>query len=277
MALPHFLGIGAQKAATSWLWKNLGAHPDVWMPPFKELHYFDHLYVPAHRAWTTWGLKNNVTNSLKWYFRDTETPDLDYVKYLVELASDDLFTEAWYASAYAWKGADGKLLGEITPEYCMIGREGIAYVRRFLGNIKLIYFIRDPVDRAFSQLFMNARRRKLSNLNARDWDELFSENVVFNRGDYRAYVPEWESVFQPENILYIPYGAVGEDPKGVLSTVEDFLKLRPFGGYPALGQRIHQSAPYPVPEEIREYVESQVVGQVDFLVSRFGEDFVSKI
>ena len=65
MALPHFLGIGAQKAATSWFWTNLRAHPEVWMPPFKELHYFDHLYVPEHRAWTTWYIKNGVTQNLK--------------------------------------------------------------------------------------------------------------------------------------------------------------------------------------------------------------------
>ncbi|MGD1948605.1 MAG: hypothetical protein ACFB14_03045 [Leptolyngbyaceae cyanobacterium] len=36
-----FLGIGAQKAGTTWLWSILKTHPDVWIPPKKELHYFD--------------------------------------------------------------------------------------------------------------------------------------------------------------------------------------------------------------------------------------------
>jgi hypothetical protein len=277
MALPHFLGIGAQKAATSWLWTNLRAHPDVWMPPFKELHYFDHLYVPKHRAWTTWHIKNGVTKHLKWHFQHRKPPDLEYAKYLVDLASDDLFSEAWYESAYAWRGADNKLLGDITPEYCMIGQEGIAYLRRLLGDLKLIYIIRDPVDRVFSQIFMNARRKNLSTLSVQDWDSLFSDDAVFNRGDYKSYIPTWESIFQPEDILYIPYRMVGEDPNKVMSIVEDFLKLRHFGRYPALRQRIHQSAPYHVPAKIREYVKTQVGGQGDFLLSRFGGDFVSKI
>ena len=37
---PDFLGIGAQKAATSWLDSILRNHPDVWLPPVKELHYW---------------------------------------------------------------------------------------------------------------------------------------------------------------------------------------------------------------------------------------------
>ena len=37
---PTFLGIGAQKAASSWLYRSLFTHPDVYMPPIKELSYF---------------------------------------------------------------------------------------------------------------------------------------------------------------------------------------------------------------------------------------------
>jgi hypothetical protein len=36
-----FLGIGAQKAGTTWLAENLRVHPDVFIPERKELHYFD--------------------------------------------------------------------------------------------------------------------------------------------------------------------------------------------------------------------------------------------
>ena len=39
--LPNFLGIGAQKAGTSWLAKNLEKHPEIYMSPHKEIHFFD--------------------------------------------------------------------------------------------------------------------------------------------------------------------------------------------------------------------------------------------
>ena len=37
---PDFIGIGAQKAGTTWLHRNLQAHPQLYMPR-KEVHYFD--------------------------------------------------------------------------------------------------------------------------------------------------------------------------------------------------------------------------------------------
>ena len=39
--LPDFLGIGAQKSGTTWLYENLRQHPDLFLPDEKEVHYFD--------------------------------------------------------------------------------------------------------------------------------------------------------------------------------------------------------------------------------------------
>lgn len=49
--LPTFIGIGAQRAATTWLHNCLAAHPQVFMAPGKELHFFYHHYA----------------NGLEWY------------------------------------------------------------------------------------------------------------------------------------------------------------------------------------------------------------------
>ena len=38
---PDFVCIGAQKAGTTWLFDNLEVQAGVWMPPEKELHYFN--------------------------------------------------------------------------------------------------------------------------------------------------------------------------------------------------------------------------------------------
>lgn len=38
---PHFLGIGAPRCGTTWLHNNLRAHSDIFIPPDKELHFFD--------------------------------------------------------------------------------------------------------------------------------------------------------------------------------------------------------------------------------------------
>ena len=38
--LPNFLIIGVQKGATTWLANSLARHPDIFIPPQKELHFF---------------------------------------------------------------------------------------------------------------------------------------------------------------------------------------------------------------------------------------------
>ena len=42
---PDFLVIGAQRAGTTWLHRVLRQHPALWLPPVKELHYFDPLDI----------------------------------------------------------------------------------------------------------------------------------------------------------------------------------------------------------------------------------------
>jgi len=37
----HFLGIGAQKAGTTWIYQHLSEHPDIRFPAGKEIHFWD--------------------------------------------------------------------------------------------------------------------------------------------------------------------------------------------------------------------------------------------
>ncbi|MEM7503648.1 MAG: sulfotransferase [Pseudomonadota bacterium] len=47
---PAFIGIGAQKCATTWIHANLAAHPDVFVPANKELDFFSYNYLRGF-AW----------------------------------------------------------------------------------------------------------------------------------------------------------------------------------------------------------------------------------
>ena len=38
---PDFICIGAERACSTWLYKNLKKHPEIWLPPVKKIHYFD--------------------------------------------------------------------------------------------------------------------------------------------------------------------------------------------------------------------------------------------
>ena len=40
--MPDFVGIGAMKAGTTWLFHQLKSHPGIWLSDLKEVHFFDH-------------------------------------------------------------------------------------------------------------------------------------------------------------------------------------------------------------------------------------------
>lgn len=42
--LPTFIGLGAQRAGTTWLYSCLAEHPEVFMSRKKELYYFSKNY-----------------------------------------------------------------------------------------------------------------------------------------------------------------------------------------------------------------------------------------
>lgn len=47
----NFLGIGAQKAGTTWLYEQLALHPQIGFPGGKEVHYWDARRATLPEAW----------------------------------------------------------------------------------------------------------------------------------------------------------------------------------------------------------------------------------
>lgn len=272
MSLPSFLCIGAQKAATSWLWSMLRQHPEIWMPPLKEIHYFDHLYVPENRSWTHMHIKKGVRESLKWHVTKGVI-DLQYFKYLVNLATEKPFTENWYRYCFSPPAANNKKLGDVTPEYSTIPQEGVEYVKRLLGNdLKLIYIIRNPVERALSQLKMNLTRKGMERENENVWLQASKDPVIMQRGDYETYVPRWESVFPKKNILYVPYKDVKNNPSGLLQQTEELLGISNHS-YQEIDKRVHKTKEAQAPQVAIDYLEQALAPQSKFLKTHFGEAF----
>lgn len=270
--LPGLLCIGAQKAGTSWLFTQLQSHPGVWMPPVKEIHYFNHLFIPENRRWTKWHIRHSVAAAIRHYVGRNEDPYLPYLQYLVDLGSRDLFTEGWYRRAFDLPAAAGKLVGDITPEYSTIPDEGIGYLRGLLGAPKIIYLIRSPVGRAMSQLKMNVSRTVKGPLTETDWLAQADQWDIANRGDYKTYVPRWKARFAEGDILFLPYGRIATDPAGVMREIEGFLGLAPHA-YPRLVERVHETKSFDVPRSVTARLEEKLRAQADFLAAEFGADF----
>jgi hypothetical protein len=274
MALPAFLCIGAQKAGTSWLFAQLQSHPQVWMPPLKEMQYFNHLYVPQHRAWTTWHIRQGAARALEHHVSRGEGPDFGYVRYLADLGSRELFTDGWYRRAFERPAAHGKVVGEITPEYSTIPEPGIRHVRALLGAVRIIYLIRAPLSRALSQLQMNLSRKGVERPSEEQWLEAADQWDIENRGDYATYVPRWKAHFAEGDLLFLPYGRVARDPVGLMREVEGFLGLKPHD-YPRRDERVHKTRKLAVPDRIAARLADRLEPQTAFVRAEFGPDFAA--
>jgi len=122
--MPDFLGIGAAKTGTSWLWKNLKRHRDIWTPKSKEIHFFD----------------RRIENRL------------------FPLIPNELEAKIRYSSFFLRGKLMGKLTGEVTPAYAILPEEKIKLINSWMPDVKIIFIMRDPVLRAWSQakkVFLN--------------------------------------------------------------------------------------------------------------------------
>ena len=273
MSLPKFLCIGAQKAGTTWLYWQLREHPDIWMPPLKEIHFFDHMFVPEVRSWSLWHLKSGVTPIMKWHLNNIKNPNFSYLHYLTSIVEESPFTEEWYKKIFSFHAAKGKVTGDITPEYCTVGADGIDYIKSLLINPKIIYIVRDPVSRALSQLKMNLSRHPIDDIKG-EWLKSADDPVIYQRGDYASYIPEWKKRFKPSDILFIPYKMLRSDPISVLREVESHIGVTE-SKYKEPSKEIHVTKSIDVPKFIVDRLEEKMQNQRNFIEKEFGRKFSS--
>ena len=157
---PDFLVIGAQRAGTTWLHRVLRQHPAL-LPPVKELHYFDRLDIkrtilsPKERRRV--GLKRLLSLDpwlIKYWFRHRD--------------------DKWYASLFRGAQARGLIAGEITPAYATLNEKVLRRIQRMNEGIKLVFVMRDPVDRAWSAVNNAAKKKAADAFNVEQWREHFT-------------------------------------------------------------------------------------------------------
>ena len=269
---PRVVCIGAQKAGTSWLHQQLNEHPKIWTTPFKEVHYFNARHRPEDRQWLPWHFREAVrATERRFRARGEEMPE-DMVRYLVEMTGDSMFTPRWYRQAFA-PAPRGMLPLDTTPEYSTLPDAGVAEMADFLPRAKFIYLIRDPVERAISQLRMNLARKKALPKASQGYLHHMDDPDLDDRGDYATYLPRWQAHIPPDRLLVLPYGRIASDPVGLMAEIEAFLGLHSFA-YSKLHTIFHGGADgVDFPDEGRAILHDRFACQYAFLRRNFDEAF----
>jgi hypothetical protein len=216
---PDFLGIGAQKAGTTWLHLNLRRHPGVWLPPVKELQYFNEIYVTRHRRWMEPYRKKHGVRALTHHIGKVPQEKWDYR--LIARLADIIATESsdeWYGSIFAL-AQKRQICGEISPQYCLLPNEGIEHILRLSPSVKIVFSLRDPIERNWSQIRMISSK-KASGVDLMRIAELPD---VVQRANYPALIARWSKYIPQDRMLILFMEDILAKPVELMSQVCKFL------------------------------------------------------
>ncbi|TGD72482.1 sulfotransferase [Mangrovimicrobium sediminis] len=247
-----FIGIGAQKAGTSWLGAYFAAHPQVQFSPIKELHYFSRLNsLPDGEGWH-WKEKKILANLKRKAARlgECSEPDaLDELHFLLARLrmARGRCSYLDYFEALARNGA--RAVGEITPAYATLSEAGFRRMREEAPEARLIFLLRDPVERTWSHLrFEEARLGRLRFDARKRARQALTDPVFVSRTDYTRTLRVLDTVYPPEQVFLCFY----EDLLGAEHHQREINRLAAFLGIDALpgalDKRVHATAQAPLPE-----------------------------
>ena len=216
---PDFIGIGMERAGSSWIFYMLASHPDVWVPPIKELHYFDsidpqsnslnwrrekHLNIrlrgklapllkkPADRPQF---FKNSYAEYLKWdwrYFRGTQNDE-------------------WYKSLFDETFTKGRISGEVTAAYSTLSEPVVAEFAQSFPKTKILLSVRHPMERTKSSLLHYIRgvlKKPIADCTERELLDWLNQPLVLERSRISKMLKIWRSYIDDDRLCLIDFNEI---------------------------------------------------------------------
>jgi hypothetical protein len=280
---PDFICIGAPKSGTTWLYRNLGKHPSIWLPPVKELHYFDALFpLPryasikySHRG--LFGLfkqhsRKRITHVFYQAMRRGSLGNMVWAyRYFSGSPGDD-----WYFSLFNKR--EGILAGDLTTDYCALSEAAVAKVKHLLPDAKIIFLMRNPVDRAWSHA-----RMLLPVLLGRPFAEISNDELVTYlthpapqlRGNYPRTLELWEGIFGQQQLFVGFFEEIAERPRELYIRLLEFLGLSTDeknipGGLESKVNVSRATGAKQIPDDVRKCLTDVYRQDLEWLAERFG-------
>lgn len=137
--------------------------------------------------------------------------------------------EEWYLSLFA-EGEGCRYRGESSTHYTKRPRfEGVAErVHRFQPDARIVYVMRDPLQRAISHYWHNIHSKMPRNREPRHMLETIrGEPFYRDIGDYQMQIRPWFDLFGERQVRLVVFEELTTDPEGELSDLMTWLDLPP--------------------------------------------------
>ncbi len=191
------LCIGAQKAGTTWLADFMRAHPEVHLPPVKEVHFFDARFVPKWCAkYEEEMLAEFQAEAAALTLKTCGDPGLQHKLHSMLLRFRMIANPSEYMRFMSWGAAGKRIMFEATPDYSMVGEGGFAAMKNIHSDVKLIFLLRNPADRFWSSMKFNRTHNPAFDIDAM-FDKLLAREDFMLLADYGRTIREAMKSFEP--------------------------------------------------------------------------------
>ena len=284
---PNFLGIGASRCGTSWLWSRLKLSSELNLPPRKEIHYFDR---STKYPTSSWLAEDSIVNRLfecskhnsrlrRLAVRGIGGSALDLnwsrLKWYIKYCFGD-YNDEWYLSLFK----NNKITGEITPGYCVLDRSDVRKVRKVCPNAKVIYIIRDPIERAWSHVRFAWTRERIRNIEDTEAVKSFVDSPAQSlQSMYMKNYKKWSDIYGNENVFVGFYDQISKNPNVFLKEVSNFINITSEELLVSQNIKINKSRRKQIPTTIKRYLvdkyEKCIISTADMFGS-FAMEWVKK-
>lgn len=255
---PDFLCVGAHKAGSTWLYQQLDSHPDFWMPPVKELHYFDQL--------------SRVQRAGRPRCRDER--DSRFLEQLEDLSAEPGINLKNYGRLF--ESTTRLLSGDISPNYSTLGDEVIRQIVGYFPNLKVIYLARDPVERLWSHLSMEVHYGQIQPFDPTNVNEVH-RNVLRRGMLLRSYpstvVARWKRRVHAKQFRVYFFDDLQSDPAALRRSIVRFLGAdpeKPSNRSPADYNSWNRMEKLPLTNEVRSHLAQLFKKELKTCAARLG-------
>ncbi len=271
------LGVGAQKAGTSWVHSQLRQSRHFDGGFCKEYHVFDAIFSPHCQEFRQLRLDELSEKLRNKQLACNALARPDLLRHLSFLDSIDCYFDYF---DYLWRRSPLTVaVGEITPSYSILDRDAFGVIKSGLESrgfeVKVLFLLRDPVERIWSMFRMLKRNQSRLGL----WDPCssllnmtalsYKLPEVELRTRYDRTITELEAVFKRENIFYGFYETLFSASE--FSRLTSFLKLGSM--VPAFDKLVNASPdPDALPMDLGKEIAMYYADVYSFLFEKFGED-----
>ncbi len=120
----------------------------------------------------------------------------------------------------------GTIVGDITPNYATISKNIISAVKNCFPDLKIIFILRDPIQRDWSDAKMHivadmkTKRIQMS-------DQLFEKYLrkEFKKSHYLETLSNWKAYYTEDQFHVCFYDELENDPLAFLNNILQFLKI----------------------------------------------------